>query len=75
MFVRLLDDLILGLFYSNLKRETGGFELALIITLVLQADRLTQCASHPICVSEGGEMLMFALNESLLMIHCQILLL
>ena len=27
-------------------RETGGFELASTITLVLQANRLTKCASH-----------------------------
>ena len=33
--------------YSNLRRETGGFELASTITLVLQANRLTKCASHP----------------------------
>ena len=30
--------------------ETGGFELASTITLVLQANRLTKCASHPIFV-------------------------
>ena len=28
-------------------RETGGFELASTITLVLKANRLTECASHP----------------------------
>ena len=28
-------------------RETGGLELASTITLVLQANRLTKCASHP----------------------------
>ena len=28
-------------------RETGGLELALTITLVLKANRLTKCASHP----------------------------
>ena len=33
--------------YSNLRRETGGFELASTITLALQANRLTKCASHP----------------------------
>ena len=44
----LRDDLILAfLCYSNLRRETGGFELALAITLVLQANQLTKCASHP----------------------------
>ena len=46
-FVCLRDDLILAFFcYSNLRRETGGFELASTITLVLQANRLTKCASH-----------------------------
>ena len=29
--------------YSNLRRETGGFELASTVTLVLQANRLTKC--------------------------------
>ena len=33
--------------YSNLRRETGEFELASTITLVLQANRLTKCATHP----------------------------
>ena len=33
--------------YSNLRWETGGFELASTITLVLQVNRLTKCASHP----------------------------
>ena len=28
-------------------RETGGLEVASTITLVLQANRLTKCASHP----------------------------
>ena len=28
-------------------RETGGLELASTITLVLQANRLIKCASHP----------------------------
>ena len=44
MFVCLLDELILGFCYSNLALETGEFELALTITLVLQANRLTKCA-------------------------------
>ena len=48
MFVWLIDclpdDLILGLCYSNLTLETGGFELASTITLVLQANRLIKCA-------------------------------
>ena len=45
MFVclRLLDELMLGFCYSNLTLETGGFELASTITLVLQANRLTKC--------------------------------
>ena len=28
-------------------RETGGVELASTITLLLQANQLTKCASHP----------------------------
>ena len=47
MFVYLLDELILGFCYSDLTLETGGFELASTITLVLQADQLTKCDSHP----------------------------
>ena len=48
-FVCLRDDLILTFFcYSNLRWETGGFEVASTITLVLQAIRLTKCASHAI---------------------------
>ena len=57
--VCLLDELILGFCYSDLTLETGGFELASTITLVLQANRLTKCASHSICqswdMSETGE--------------------
>ena len=41
IFVCLLDDLILSFCYSNLTRETDGFELASTIILVLQANRLT----------------------------------
>ena len=48
MFICFLDDLILGFCYSNLTRETGGFELASITILVLQAKRLTKRASHSI---------------------------
>ena len=44
----LLDELILGFCYSDLTLETGGFELALTITPVLQANRLTKCASQPV---------------------------
>ena len=47
VLVCLLDDLILGFCYSILIRETGGLKLASTITLVLQAKRLTKCASHP----------------------------
>ena len=46
IFVCLLDDLILVFCYSNLTRENGGLELALIITIVLQANQLTKCASN-----------------------------
>ena len=47
IFVCLLNELILGFYYSDLTLETGGFELALTITLDLQANRLTKRASHP----------------------------
>ena len=47
MFACLLDELILGFCYSDLTLETGGFELASTITLVVQANWLTKCASHP----------------------------
>ena len=50
MFVCLLDELILGLCYSELALETGGFKLASTITLVLQANRLTKCASLSIYI-------------------------
>ena len=33
--------------YSHMTSETGGLELASTIILVLQANRLTKCASHP----------------------------
>ena len=46
MFICLLHELILGFGYSDLTLETGGFELASTITLVLQANRLTKCASY-----------------------------
>ena len=51
----LIDDTVLICFicvrddlfdYSNLTRETDGFELASTITLVLQANRLNKCASQ-----------------------------
>ena len=47
MPVCLLDNVILDLCYSNLTRETGGFELASTITIVLRANRLTKCTSLP----------------------------
>ena len=47
LFVCLLDGLIRDICYSNLTWEIGGFELASTIILVLQANRLTKCASHP----------------------------
>ena len=48
MFVCLLDELTIGFCYSDLTLETSRFELASIITLVLQANWLIKCASHPI---------------------------
>ena len=48
-FVCLRDNLILAFCYKNLRQETDGFELASTITLILQANRLTKCASHNIC--------------------------
>ena len=42
IFVCLLDELTLGFCYSDLTQETGEFELASTITLVLQANRLTK---------------------------------
>ena len=39
--------MILGFCYSNFTQETGGFVLALTITLALRVNRLTKCASHP----------------------------
>ena len=47
IFVFLLDDLILGFCYNNLKQDTDGLELASTITLVLQTNRLSKCASSP----------------------------
>ena len=38
---------MVGFCYSNLRRETGGLELASTITLVLQANRLIKYTSHP----------------------------
>ena len=47
MFVCLLDELVLGFCYNDWALETGGFELALTITLVLLANQVTKCASDP----------------------------
>ena len=47
LFLCWLDELILGFCYSRLTLETGGLELVSTITLVLQANQLTKCASHP----------------------------
>ena len=46
-FVCLHVELSLGFCYSYMTWETGGLELASTIILVLQANRLTKCASHP----------------------------
>ena len=46
MFVCLLDELILCFCQSDLTLETGGFELASTITLVIQANELTKCSNH-----------------------------
>ena len=46
MFDCLLDELMLGCCYNDLTLETGGFELASAITLVLQANQLTKFTSH-----------------------------
>ena len=43
----MFDELTLSFCYRNLTLKTGGFELtSTTITLVLQANRLTKCASH-----------------------------
>ena len=48
-------------------RETGGLELASTVTLVLQANRLTKCASHiktnnPVSANSFGEYFSKAVN-------------
>ena len=55
MFICLVDELILRFCYSDLTLETGGFEFASTVILVLQTNRLTKCnysdfseASYPI---------------------------
>ena len=47
IFVCFLADLIRGFRHSYLILETGGLELVSTNILVLQANRLTKCASHP----------------------------
>ena len=59
IFVCLLDELIIGFCYSDLTLETGGFEIALtitlvLLTLVLQTHGLTKCASHPMAIIVRG---------------------
>ena len=44
---------ILGFYYSNVIRETSGFELVSTISISLQANRLTKRASHPKMVLNG----------------------
>ena len=46
VFTTLLLNEIYHLIELPLTRETSGFEFASTITLVLQANRLTKCASH-----------------------------
>ena len=43
---------MVGFCYSGLTLEIGGFELALTITFVFQANQLTKYASHPKCLHE-----------------------
>ena len=48
IFVCLLVDLIQGFCYSYWTLESGGLELATTTILVLQANLLTLCTSHPL---------------------------
>ena len=50
MSVCLPDELILGFCYCDLTLETGGFQLASTITLVLQVNRLTN--THQLMVKK-----------------------
>ena len=45
--VMLIFVCLLGFCYNNVRRETSGLELASTITLSLQVNRLTKCASYP----------------------------
>ena len=47
------DELILGFVTAILKLETGGFELASNITLVLQGNQLSGWLKHPIRINPG----------------------
>ena len=71
MFVCLLDELILGFCYSDLTLETGGFELASTITLALQANRLTKCASLIACYPKNvlGVFLVIIISYHLISIY------
>ena len=55
IFACLLVDLILGFVTAISTWETSGLELASTIILVLQANRLTKCVSHPKCYSAEFE--------------------
>ena len=48
IFVCLLVGLVQGFCYSYLTLETSGLELATTIIVVLQANWLSKCASHPL---------------------------
>ena len=63
IFVCLLDELILFC-YSDLTWKTGGFELASTITLVLQVNQLTKCASHPLFAKRKWQTVNFNMNDS-----------
>ena len=47
MFVCLLDELILGFCYSDFDMGNRWISTRIDYTLVLKANRLTKCASHP----------------------------
>ena len=63
MFVCLCDDLIQAfLLYSNLSRETGGFELVSTITLALQVNRLASEVSRSVLVTPNPQHLWILLR-------------
>ena len=49
-----------------MRRETGGFELASTITLELQANRLTKCASEKIIEEPNSDCPSYLLNKNIL---------